>query len=160
MTTLSRRSILARASAATVSTIAASPLLQTSVEAGGAHAQDADPIFAVITEHRAAQEDADATCNAGDLNGDEDPNKERAMDRAFAAELPLFVTSPTTIAGVGALLEYVGSDAHEQWQGDDDQVATVISYAHGWDNSAEIVEAARTFPRRIGATLRSLIAPA
>jgi hypothetical protein len=73
------------------------------------------------------------------------------MDRAFAAELPLLVTSPTT-------LEYVGSDANEQWQGDEDRVATVLSWAHGWwDNSGEIVEAARTFPRRIGATLRSLI---
>jgi hypothetical protein len=67
------------------------------------------------------------------------------------------VTSPTTIAGVAALLEYVGSDAHEQWHGDEDRVATVLSYAHGWSNSGEIVEAARTFPRRIGATLRTLI---
>jgi hypothetical protein len=142
------------------SVIAASPLLQTSVEAGAAHAHDADPIFAVIAEHRAAQEDANASCNASDLDVEDAPNKERAMDRAFAAELPLLVTTPTTVAGVAALLEYVGSDAHEQWQGDEDRVATVISYAHGWDNSGEIVEAARTFPRRVGATLRSLIAGA
>jgi hypothetical protein len=118
--------------------------------------QDADPIFAVIFEHTAAQEQLHAACEATELDVEDDPCKQRAEARAFAAELPLFVTSPTTIAGVAALLEYVGSDAHEQWQGGEDRV-TVLSYAHGWTNSGEIVEAARTFPRRVGATLRSLI---
>jgi hypothetical protein len=34
----------------------------------------------------------------------------RADQRAIAAELPLFITEPSTIAGVAALPEYVGSD--------------------------------------------------
>jgi hypothetical protein len=39
------------------------------------------------------------------LDIEDDPNAQRAMDRASDAELPLFTTAPTTIAGAVALLE-------------------------------------------------------
>jgi hypothetical protein len=121
--------------------------------------QDADPIFAVIAEHRAAQEDVHVSCNLTDLDVDDDPNAQRAMDRASDAELPLFTTAPTTIAGVVALLEYVGSDAHEASGEKDDngRWSTVLSYAQRW-NDDERAEAAFRLPLRIAAALRLIAA--
>jgi hypothetical protein len=109
--------------------VAAGPSVAT--EAGAAQArQDADPILAVIAEHRAAQEALHAAGNVP--NAEYDQSKwEQADDRAIAAELPLFTTAPTTIAGVAALLEYVGADAQPHLQGDEERVSTVLSYAHG-----------------------------
>jgi hypothetical protein len=113
-----------------------------------------DPVFAVIGEHRAAQEALDA---AGHLPDAGDKRAwDRADRRAMAAELPLFATEPTTIAGVAALLEYVGSDAHPTLGSDGDEVPTVLSYAHGGANNPEILELARAFPRRMGDALRRL----
>jgi hypothetical protein len=151
-TKMSRRSILARAPAAAA--IAALPVAAS--DAG----VPADPIFAVIAEHRAAQEDLYKSFAANELDTEDDPNKQRAADREDGTWLPLFVTEPTTVAGVAALLEYVGSDAHEQWQDyrDDGLIYTVLSYASELTHG--LGEATRTFPRRIGATLRSLIATA
>ena len=109
----------------------------------------ADPIFAVIAEHRAAQ------MALADAERDESI-WDRADRRAIDAELPLFTTTPTTIAGVAALLEYVGSDVHPCLLSEPEGV-TVLSYACGWESNPEMLEAVRTFPRRIGETLRSLL---
>jgi hypothetical protein len=115
-----------------------------------------DPIFAVIAEHRAAQEDVLASCRATDLDVDDDPNKVRAMGRASKAERPLFTTAPTTIAGIVALLEYVGSDVHESNRERDDngRLKTVLAFAQGWSGKTAV--AAYRFPRHVAAALRKI----
>jgi hypothetical protein len=118
---------------------------------------EADPVFAVIAEHRAAQEALDAAGKVPETEYDESIY-DRADRRAIDAEHPLFTTEPTTIAGVAALLEYVGSDLHPCLGTDSEDGTTILSYAHGWENRPDVVEAARTFPRRMGTILRNLIA--
>jgi hypothetical protein len=145
-TKLSRRSALVGLSlAAAPATVASACALS-----------EADPVFAVIAEHRAAQEALDAAGKVPEAEYDE-AIYDRADRRAIAAELPLFTTAPTTIAGVAALLGYVGSDAHPCLGTEGTEVPTVLSYAYGWANNPEILELARTFPRRMGETLRRLI---
>jgi hypothetical protein len=115
-----------------------------------------DPIFAVIAEHRAAQEEVMASCKANGLDVEADPNKVRAMDRASKAELPLFITKPTTVAGVVALLDYVGSDLHKANAEHDmnGRVLTVLAFAEGWPSKT--AEAAYRFPRHVAAALRKI----
>jgi hypothetical protein len=129
----------------------AAPARRTAVAAGGD-----DPILAVIAEHRAAQEDVMASCKANGLDVEADPNKVRAMDRASKAELPLFITKPTTLAGIVALLDYVGSDAHASNTEHDDngRVMTVLAFAQGW--SSKTAEAAYRFSRHVAAVLRKI----
>jgi len=145
---MSRRSILARASAGAAA--AALPLAAANATA------PVDPIFAIIAEHRAAQEAIAAAYGADDLDSEDDPNKQAAEDRGSDAELPLFITSPTTVAGIIALLEYVGSDVHEQWQGEEDYRDTVLHYAMKWP-CAERKAAAHRFVAHVGAALRNVI---
>jgi hypothetical protein len=97
-----------------ISDAAAMPLPYEAIEAAP-RGVPVDPIFAVIAEHRAAQEALDAAGHLPDA-GDQ-AGWDRADHRAMAPELPMFKTEPTTIAGVAALLEYVGSDAHPGLQG-------------------------------------------
>ncbi len=157
-TSPSRRALLAGAPAVAAATLAGGTVINA-LAIAEAKAAAVDPIFAVIAEHRAAQEDVDASCNATDLDIEEDPNKQRAMDRASGAELPLFTTAPTTIAGVVALLEYMGSDVHETNGEVDDngRCPTVLSYAQGWNND-ERAEAAYRFPLHVAAALRLIAA--
>jgi hypothetical protein len=118
----------------------------------------ADPIFDVISRHWDAQETLDAACRANDLDMEEDPPKQAAYDRAIAAELPLFTTAPTTIAGVAALLKYMGSDVHPSLQDEDDngRSLTVLSYASDWSADA-LIDAVHRFPVHVAAALRSII---
>jgi hypothetical protein len=90
---------------------------------------------------------------------EEDPPKQAAYDGAIAAELPLFTTAPTTIAGVAALLEYVGSDVHPSLQDEDDngRSLTVLSYASDWTADA-LIDAVHDFPVHVAAALRDIIA--
>jgi hypothetical protein len=117
-----------------------------------------DPIFAVIAEHREAQEALHAACEANGLDIEECPIKTAAENRAGDAELPLFTTAPTTVAGAAALLAYVGSDAHEMNQGpdDNDRPYTVLSYAAGW-GADDRIDAVRRFPLHVGVALRNMI---
>jgi hypothetical protein len=116
-----------------------------------------DPIFDVIRRHWDAQETLDAACRASDLDMEEDPPKQAAYDRAIAAELPLFTTAPTTIAGVAALLAYVGSDVHPSLQDEDDngRSLTVLSYASDWTADA-LIDAVHRFPVHVAASLRAI----
>jgi hypothetical protein len=87
-----------------------------------------------------------------------DPLKRAAYDRAIAVELPLFTTAPTTIAGVVALLEYVGSDVHPSLGDVDDnhRSLTVLSYASDWSADA-LIDAVHRFPKHLAAALRNII---
>jgi hypothetical protein len=163
MTTMSRRSILARASAATVSAIAASSLLQTSVEAGAAHVHDADPIFAVIAEHQAALKAYLAASAVDGRLADDTPEWEiaRAVTlpagaRELAAYEAVFAIEPTTLAGVAALLEHVGQpeflkEDREYPEDRETLLSTVNSSNDEWRRKGQ------DFPLRIAATIRTLI---
>jgi hypothetical protein len=73
--------------------------------------------------------------------------------------MPLLTTVPTTVAGVATLLEYAGSDAHEEWQSgdDEDRRETVLSYALRWRRE-ELKAAAFNFVAHVGAALRKAMA--
>jgi hypothetical protein len=130
-------------------------LAATSAVGSACALSEVDPILAVIAEHRTAQEALHAAADVPDADYDQTA-WDCADGRAIDAELPLFTTEPTTIAGVAALLEYVGSDVHPCLLSEPEGI-TVLSYAYGWDNNPAVIEATRTFPRRIGETLRRLI---
>jgi hypothetical protein len=76
-------------------------------------AADADPIFAVIADHRAAIEAMNA---AWKISGALKPGPEfeaadavstAASRREYEARLPVLTMQPTTMAGVAALLDHV-----------------------------------------------------
>jgi hypothetical protein len=159
-TAQSRRRFLGVLSAGAAATVALAPVPATASSAlapAVADASQVDPIFAVIAEHWAAQEATLVACQANDLDVDEDPNKEAAENRVSAAELPLFTTAPTTVAGAAALLAYVGSDAHETNQDPPDEPPiTVLEYAAGWARE-ELKAAVQRFPLHVSVALSSMI---
>jgi hypothetical protein len=113
----------------------------------------ADPIFDVIRQHLAAQEELLAACKANGLDIEECPRKTAAMDRAYEVEVPLFTTRPTTLLGAASLLEYVHSEVH-QVNGDPGE--TVMGYASGYRNWPELEAAIDGFDRHIIASLRAM----
>jgi hypothetical protein len=109
----------------------------------------ADPIFAVIAEHDAAYE---AVIAAFDAHIDDEEITEAAEERSMEAELPLFTTAPTTIAGVAALLAYLGRDARSNPD------ETILVDATEWGPGAgELPGAVRALPRFLAAALRNII---
>jgi hypothetical protein len=151
-TTTSRRTLLTRAVAAALAGGAGANALAI----GMARPTEADPVLAVIREHREAQEELQAACDANDLDMDECPRKEAAQRRAVGAELPLFTTRPTTLLGLAALLMYVTSEAHEICREEDGQ--TVMEFARGWQNETELLDAIARFPRHIDAAFDTITA--
>jgi hypothetical protein len=149
----SRRAVLMGfAAAATPMAPALANALSESAPAG------VDPIFAVIREHWEAQEEQHAACYANDLDVEDCPRKTVACRRAADVELPLFSTSPTTLLGAAALIEYVHSDVHEVNQMRGCRPDTVIEYARGFENRKELQAAIDRFPFHIAASLRNIIA--
>jgi len=116
-TKLSRRRLLAHVSviAATMAPVATIAL--GGLPAGDAALASADPIFAVIAEHKAAVE----TCIAPD----DEAKSEEALDYEGAVFKTLFTTVPTTVAGVTAWLQHLASPEHP---GGDSVVATIGHY--------------------------------
>jgi hypothetical protein len=153
----SRRALLAGAPVAAAAALAGGTVANA-VAISVAKAGEDDPIFGVIAEHREAQEALHAACEANGLDMEECPIKTAAENRAGDAELPLFTTAPTTVAGAAALLAYVGSDAHEMNQGPDDngRPYTVLSYAAGW-SADDRIDAVRRFPLHVSVALRNMI---
>jgi hypothetical protein len=103
-TRLSRRRLLAHVSviAATMAPLATIAL--GGLPAGNAALSGADPIFAVIVEHKAAVE----AC----VTLDDEAKSEEALDYEGAVFKTLFTTVPTTVAGVAAWLQHLGSPEH------------------------------------------------
>jgi hypothetical protein len=152
-TTTSRRTLLTRAVA--VSALAGGAIANAVAITTG-RPMIADPVLAAIREHREAQEELQAACDANDLDMDECPRKEAAQRRAVGAELPLFTTRPITLLGLAALLMYVTSGAHEICREEDGQ--TVIEFARGWQNETELLDAIARFPRHIDAAFDTITA--
>src|ERR1700759_5625158 len=94
-----RRALLAGAPAVAAAALAGGTVANA-VAIGMAKAGEVDPIFALIAEHREAQEACAVAYEANDLDDDEDPNKLAALEKAGAVELPLFTTLPTSVARV------------------------------------------------------------
>jgi hypothetical protein len=153
--TTSRRAFLAGAPAATALAVAGGAAVNA-VVIGTTTPPKVDPVLAVIREHREAQEELQAACNANDLDMDECPRKAAAERRARDAELPLFTTRPTTLLGISLLLMYVNSEAHEVCRDEDGQ--TVIEFARGWVNDTELLDAIARFPQHIDAAFRAITA--
>jgi hypothetical protein len=150
-TTTSRRAPLTRALAGAALAGAAG----VNVAAiAGSRTTEVDPVFAIIREHREAQEELQQPCEANDLDMEECPRKTAAANRAKGAELPLFTTRPTTLLGVAALLIYVTSEAHEICRERDGQ--TVIEYARGWKNDTELLDAIARYPQHIDDAFRAI----
>jgi hypothetical protein len=114
----------------------------------------ADPIFGIIREHWAAQEEVLAACEANDLDVEDCPRKTAASDRAVDVELPLFTTRPTTPLGMAALFEYVHSHAHEVNRSYPTQ--TVMEYAAGYLGHKELQAAIESFNLHVIASLRDM----
>jgi hypothetical protein len=70
--------------------------------------------------------------------------------------LQVLTVQPTTLAGVQAVLNYLGQDEFLNFGEDGFSDETVLS---AWSNCdyEEITEAAKAFPARLAATMRSLI---
>jgi hypothetical protein len=114
----------------------------TAMPAGAA---EADPIFAVIAEHRAAVR---AYCAAFDED-DEDLVAETGSDHVDALA-ELVSCRPTTLRGVVALLEHLGEPDYGH---DPDDV--VLVGAVGWGGS--IKASVNELPRVLAETMRGLI---
>jgi hypothetical protein len=161
---LSRRSALAGLSVAAAAGVAALP-----AGAQGAGASEwagaADPIFAVIAEHRAAVEAYVRALHVeGALRGPGMDAASRIVSAAFAHAnthlLEVLTVQPTTLAGVAAVLHHVGLpeflDKAEFGEHEDEEDETILS-APILAYECEWKCAVRDFPTRLAETVRSLI---
>jgi hypothetical protein len=123
-----------------------------------------DPIFAAIERHRRAAADYVAsTARKFDLEEGStewrkaDAENSRALDEEAAAFTALFVTPPTSFAGIAEVLAY--ADAKE-WptdrSGDGSETTTVLT--GGYERDGRPLEAARKFLTMIARTQRGLLA--
>jgi hypothetical protein len=110
MNATSRRALLAGAPAAAAGALLAGTAVNT-VAIGRAKADEVDPVFTVIAEHRAAFVAVVAAYAREDRVEDDDEITDAAQERAGDAGYDLFTTAPTTVAGAAALLEYLGTAA-------------------------------------------------
>jgi hypothetical protein len=150
----SRRALLAGVPVAAAAALAAGTTV-SGLAAALATPSSIDPIFAVIAEHREAQEACAVAYEANDLDTDEDPNKLASYNRASAAELPLLTVLPTTVAGVVALLDYVNSPAHRIWQCRRYYDQTILDYARGYTSEA-MKDAVAEFDAHVLTALRNI----
>jgi hypothetical protein len=132
----------------------------------------ADPIFAVLAEHREAMK---AYLSAADASGRLEDHTlegkaaravtEAAVKREHAAQFAVLTAQPTTIAGVVALLDHVGQDGFlgeaPEGEGPDVFDETILSgWAHATEDYSHFKLAAQQLPGRLAVTMRSLIAAA
>jgi hypothetical protein len=105
----------------------------------------ADPIFAVIAEHQAASEGVIAAFARDHRETDDDEITDAAQERL--GDVELFTTAPTTVAGVAAFLDYIGTDeiAYEP-------DLTILEYACEGRS-----DAVREFTTFLAAALRNII---
>jgi hypothetical protein len=142
----SRRALLAGAPVAAAAVLAAGTTVN-SLAAGLTTPSSIDPIFAVIAEHDAAHEAVTAAFDAH-----LDDIIEAAEERSMEAELPLFTTAPTTIAGIAALLAYLGRDAHSNPD------ETILVDATEWGPGGQLPGAVRALPQLLADALRNIVA--
>jgi hypothetical protein len=113
-TKLSRRRLLAHVSVVGAAMAPIATIALGGLPAGNAALSGADPIFAVLAEHKAAVEACIAL--------DDEAKSEEALDYEGAVFKTLFTTVPTTMTGVAAWLQHLGSPEHS---GRDSIVTTI-----------------------------------
>ena len=113
-TKLSRKRLLAHVSVIAAAMVPVATIALGGLSPGNAALSSADPIFAVITEHKAAVEAWTAL--------DDKAKNDEALDYEGAVFKTLFTTVPTTVAGVAAWLQHFGSPEDS---GRDSIVATI-----------------------------------
>jgi hypothetical protein len=151
-TTTSRRALLTGAPAAAAAALAASTAVNGLVLAV-ASPSDSDPIFAAIAAHRAAIEFY--TLQLDELDED---TPLQTLTRCDDTLWDVLTVEPTTMAGVVALLEYVGHHEflNDDALGEDSLENTVLSAA--FQAGGELEQAAQNFPPRLAETIRSILA--
>jgi hypothetical protein len=122
--------------------------------------EKADPIFAVLADHRAAVK---AYLAASEIDGNLETGTpeweaanavtQAAIKREREMHHTVLTTQPTTMAGVIALLEHVGQDRY-LGEAEDHDRETVLSASHVQGSS--LVAASREFPLRLATTVRGL----
>jgi hypothetical protein len=146
----SRRAILTAAPAVAAGALLAAAVTNA-VAIGVAKAGEVDPIFGAIEDHRTAV----ALMRAlEDADGDEEEIDDQfygATEALIEADLVLLSTSPTTVTGVVAALEYAGSGSHFYRER-----VTVLQQAGGWTR-VDVKDAARDFPALVAAALRNIV---
>jgi hypothetical protein len=122
-----------------------------------------DPAYSAIEAHRAAiQNLTEASHISGrvDYGGPggspeywhaQDRTK-RSCEQLSAALSALLACRPATMAGLLALLDYVGQP---EWLDDAKSRATILSGSYEYDE--DVLDRAREFPRTIAAALRKMI---
>lgn len=115
-----------------------------------------DPVYSAIERHRTAVAIQTEASHISCRLDYEDPSYKAAQERTTEAcdELSealraLLVCRPSTMEGLLALLDYVGQP---EWLDDDEDGATILSGAHGYDENL-----LKEFPRTIAAALREMI---
>jgi hypothetical protein len=116
-------------------------------------APEVDPIFAVIEQHRTA---CDGARVVSDALSEADENYDAVKEQFEEAIKPerellaaLLIYQPTTLAGVLAVLEYVGA---ADWIHGDDSTETILIDAH-----ERGIEEAKMFPSHLAAALRNIV---
>jgi hypothetical protein len=160
MSTTTRRAVLAAAPAAAAGTLAAGTAVNA-VAIAMTRATEVDPIFAVLTEHRAAMK---AYLPASELSGrleDDTPEWNAAwavtqatIGREHASLHAVLTTDPTTLAGAMALLEHVGGDNFLGEAPEEYGTSLLAAQAPG---EGLLAKAADQFPGRLAAVLRNII---
>jgi len=126
---MSRRAMLGRTAAAALTT----PLAAAAI----AHAGEPDPIFPAIDRHRRLEVAFGDTCKLTDKVAAQEEGRtitpadyeifERAEDAADEALEVLIATTPTTVAGVRAMLTYVFDHRIFGWQDEERDDACLAS---------------------------------
>jgi hypothetical protein len=142
----SRRAILTAAPAAAAGALLAGAVVNT-VAIGMAKAGEVDPVFAAIAEHQAAWAAVVAAYAREGRTEDDDEITDAAQERAGDAGYYLFTTAPTAVAGVVALLEYLGKDAAAY-----NPNRTILEW-HGEADAEEVSE----FPCFLADAIRNIV---
>jgi hypothetical protein len=139
-TYLSRRSALAGLSVAAVAGVAALP----------AAAAEVEPIFAAIERYKAAVR-ARAVVLAAEFDSDEDRD---ACDAEWEAFDGLFETPTTSIAGIAALLEMLGTDPYSEAECGPGE--SVLGWAYNNGPGSPLERAANRLMFTLAAALRTM----
>jgi hypothetical protein len=146
MSRLSRRSALAGLAGAAVARVAV-------LSAG---AGEVDPIFAVIEEYKSAVRARSAALDAEyDSDEDHDEATGEALDAEWEAFSGLFETTPTSIAGIAALLELFGTDPYDS-EAEFGPGDSVLGWAYNNGPGSPSERAANQLMSTLAGTLRTM----
>jgi hypothetical protein len=145
----SRRAILTAAPVAAAAALAGGTVANA-VALAIPRTDGVDPIFVLISEHRAAYEEM-AALSTGPVREDHDAAMGVAMSWSDSVLLRLLTTPPTTLGGVVALLQHF---TQREWNDPDNHNILVGAVA----GSTAMATAADDLPGNLADALRNIIA--